>query len=262
MPAVNWGMLEKSQVDPETIEEAIARLIAEHNEDEEAHLDAGQSLQSHKASEIIDHVVDSIIADKIHPGSVTPEKLSLVYFGAFFDSLDGYYVSAGAALDTNLGCVRLTTAAVTDDYQYIFKFLEYRPSVFSWDKERRFETTFLLNSVDNVRVRLQTGRQEQYRHIGFYIENDSLKGSVGDGNNETTVVLQTISASTKYAVLAVLTPGVKCEFYVNGTKKAEITSGLPSGATSTEYLSVFQLITKNDVSKALDLSYFDLRQGL
>jgi len=42
-----WGLLAKAQDDDETIEEAIARLIDEHNEDEESHLGSGQSLQSH-----------------------------------------------------------------------------------------------------------------------------------------------------------------------------------------------------------------------
>ena len=31
----NWGMLSKSQVSNETVEEAIARITAEHNADEE-----------------------------------------------------------------------------------------------------------------------------------------------------------------------------------------------------------------------------------
>ena len=61
-----WGLLPKSQTDSEKIEEAIARMIQEHNEDETAHLGAGQSLQSHKASEIIDHVVHSVLAEKLH----------------------------------------------------------------------------------------------------------------------------------------------------------------------------------------------------
>jgi len=65
MALPTWGMLEKSQVDSETIEEAIARLIAEHNANETAHLGEGQSLQSHKAEEIIDHVVGSVVADKM-----------------------------------------------------------------------------------------------------------------------------------------------------------------------------------------------------
>jgi len=70
-----WGLLEKSQTDPETIEEAINRLILAHNEDEEAHLGSGQSLQSNKASEIIDHIDASIIYNKIKAGKVIVPKL-------------------------------------------------------------------------------------------------------------------------------------------------------------------------------------------
>jgi hypothetical protein len=72
---ITWGQLAKSQTDPEKIEEAIQRLIAEHNADPEAHLVEGGSLQSHKMAEIIDHLVSSIIADKIKDGEVTPPKI-------------------------------------------------------------------------------------------------------------------------------------------------------------------------------------------
>jgi len=65
MAQPTWGMLAKSQTDPKTIEERIAEMIAEHNNDEEAHLGPGQSLQSHKASEIIDHLASSIVNDKL-----------------------------------------------------------------------------------------------------------------------------------------------------------------------------------------------------
>ncbi|MFA5298131.1 MAG: hypothetical protein WC389_07985 [Lutibacter sp.] len=63
-------MLAKSQTDNETIEEAIDRIVAEHNADETSHLGVGESLQSHKAAEIIDHLASSIIADKIGIGEV------------------------------------------------------------------------------------------------------------------------------------------------------------------------------------------------
>lgn len=61
----NWGDLAKSQTDAETIEEAIDRLIQAHDDDPDAHLETGQSLQSHKASEIIDHLANSIVRDKL-----------------------------------------------------------------------------------------------------------------------------------------------------------------------------------------------------
>ena len=71
-----WGLLLKSQIDAEKIEEAIARLIAAHEADEEAHLGTGQSLQSHKASEIIDHLAESIVEDKLANGAVTSPKIT------------------------------------------------------------------------------------------------------------------------------------------------------------------------------------------
>jgi len=108
-----WGLLEKSQTDPETIEEAIDRLILVHNESEESHLGAGQSLQSHKASEIIDHIVASIIADKIKDGEVIVPKLG---FDRFFvmpemESTDAWSkVNEGtgaAIICSSIGCLRL-----------------------------------------------------------------------------------------------------------------------------------------------------------
>ena len=62
----NWGLLQKSQTDPSTIDEATASAIADHNNDPDSHLDVGQSLQSHKASAIIDHLAESVVNDKLH----------------------------------------------------------------------------------------------------------------------------------------------------------------------------------------------------
>jgi hypothetical protein len=66
-----WGDLSKSQVDPSTINEEIDLMIVNHLNDPDAHLEIGQSLQSHKASEIIDHLAHSIIEDKIATGEIS-----------------------------------------------------------------------------------------------------------------------------------------------------------------------------------------------
>ena len=131
-----WGLLPKSQIDSELIEEAIARMVGEHNEDEEAHLGTGQSLQSHKASEIIDHLVASIIADKIKNKEVTVEKLfdDKYYFKSAFESLDGWdvdtvgfssdvYIGGGTCVISGMGGIgdyaqiTLTSGAYDVDYQ-------------------------------------------------------------------------------------------------------------------------------------------------
>lgn len=81
MSVETWGELNKSQIDSEKIEAAIARLIAAHEADPDSHLGEGEALQSHRASEIIDHAVGSVVADKMQTGGyyllTTFENLSL-----------------------------------------------------------------------------------------------------------------------------------------------------------------------------------------
>lgn len=59
-----WSQLQKSQDDDETIEEAIARLIAVHNSSGTAHLGTGESLRAHKEQATVDHPIGSVLTDK------------------------------------------------------------------------------------------------------------------------------------------------------------------------------------------------------
>lgn len=60
-----WGLLPKAQDDAETIEQAIVRFIAEHETDSGAHTGSGESLETHKSQEIVDHPAESLVADKL-----------------------------------------------------------------------------------------------------------------------------------------------------------------------------------------------------
>jgi len=98
---VVWGALAKSQISLEKIEEAITRMIQDHEDDPDAHIEVGESLQSHKASAIIDHIADSIITDKIKDGEISGIKIGVS--GKFFECIvaasDGDYTSIQDALD-------------------------------------------------------------------------------------------------------------------------------------------------------------------
>lgn len=59
-----WGLLQKSQDNAQTIDEAIAAAILAHEADPEAHLGEGESLQAHKHDPIIDHPAQSVVLDK------------------------------------------------------------------------------------------------------------------------------------------------------------------------------------------------------
>lgn len=60
-----WAGLERATNDPTTIDQAIAEGVAAHNDDPDAHLGPGQALESHRAAEIIDHLAESVVNDKI-----------------------------------------------------------------------------------------------------------------------------------------------------------------------------------------------------
>lgn len=60
-----WADLARATNDPTTIDEAIGVAVAAHNDDPDAHLGDDQSLQSHRASEIIDHLAESVVNDKL-----------------------------------------------------------------------------------------------------------------------------------------------------------------------------------------------------
>lgn len=60
-----WGNAPRTTNDNTLIDEAIAEAIGSHEADPEAHLGADESLQSHRASEIIDHRAESVVNDKI-----------------------------------------------------------------------------------------------------------------------------------------------------------------------------------------------------
>jgi hypothetical protein len=105
MSTETWANMPKSQDDDETIEEAIARIVAEHNADETAHLGVGQSLQSHAASDVIDHLAKSIISDKIADFQITPRQFNqdLQYFAPQFENIDIYNkIAEGAGAGVHL----------------------------------------------------------------------------------------------------------------------------------------------------------------
>jgi len=89
--AVTWGNLLKSQISSEKIEEAITRMIQDHEDDPNAHIEEGESLQSHKASEVIDHVVHSVLGEKIHTSGKTADCIVATE--------GGDYTSIQAAID-------------------------------------------------------------------------------------------------------------------------------------------------------------------
>jgi hypothetical protein len=107
MALPTWEHLHKNQTDSEQIEDAVARLIAAHEADPEAHLGVGESLQSHRASEIVDHLARSIVRDKL-----AFDRRSI---DEHFATIDSWYKAGDISLQT-LGEVKIIVDPYGEDY--------------------------------------------------------------------------------------------------------------------------------------------------
>lgn len=60
-----FGGLTRAVNDDTTIDEAIFEATVAHNDDPDAHLGEGGALTSHRAAEVIDHLAESVVNDKL-----------------------------------------------------------------------------------------------------------------------------------------------------------------------------------------------------
>lgn len=212
MPIQTWGDMEKSQIDPEKIEEAIARMIEEHNDDPEAHLGAEQSLNSHKSYDIIDHVVRSVVRDKINfdrfqidepfftidnwttsgdvaiefygvltlyaKSGVTPVSIAAIYSGDANEEQGYRNRNPILQLRARLSSVANVTAyigKVPEDWASGFGFKIVNSNVYVvWYNDDEVEQTQLIKSGLNTKWHIYRYECVDGEQIKFYIDDELL----------------------------------------------------------------------------------------
>ena len=156
------------------------------------------------------------------------------------------------------------SGATAGSYAKIWKGAGWPSPMLTFSKDRILvaNATFLSNGSATGTFYLTSGDTGSQKHIGFKIVDGVLKGSVGNGSAETTVDLETLSA-TNYNktrdLRAVFTSGVKCEFYSDGVLLGTITTGLPTGTDTTPTL--FVLYAENPgvaQNKEVNLTFYHI----
>jgi len=164
----SWSTMPKSATDNETIEEAIARIIEEHNDDNESHLGVDQSLQSHKVSEIIDHLLGSLVADKLSNREFI--------FNFLFESLDNYICSA-SGLNVDVGGFKLDTGSTINTPRFMRATSQYSRAYFKEDRESSFQCFAYFSAITNQLGYITLGGNKEYGDppgVGFKIINGTL----------------------------------------------------------------------------------------
>jgi hypothetical protein len=233
---ITWGQLAKSQTDPEKIEEAIKRLIDEHNADPEAHLVEGGSLKSHKMSEIIDHLVESIVLDKLARFSVDWSKIvgDQFLFQSCFDSVDGWERDMEGAGDIilNTFCLIVKTGAVSGNWTYLIAGEPYDPSFCNFTKRMVFQTTFYVPYTTYQYILALCG--DNWNGIGFSIENNRLYCDWFKDGEEIQHDITGIDFTKKHVYRMEFDPDqMKAYFFIDGQLVYVATEDLPTGNADT-----------------------------
>jgi hypothetical protein len=212
-----WGLLAKSQSEATTIDEAIATAIASHEADPDSHLGTGESLQSHKASEIIDHLAGSIVADKY-----TMLQKDWV---CNFDSLSPFYVSGTVGNDQAPGFIMFIEygGTATAELGTMQEFYNERND---WTKYIFYEVLALLYVDSTNKLFFGFGAMLTMvtsRAVGFYLNNTTLYGYLNDSGTVKTVALTIANLAATHNYRFEFDPALgKTTFFVDGVQAGQL----------------------------------------
>lgn len=215
MSIQSWGGLQKSADDDETIEEAINRLISVHEGDSEAHLGVGESLQTHKAEDVIDHPASSVLRDKI--------AFDRRIFDYYFNTLDGVSVTGGVELNTS-GVLLIATSGALNNQQ-MFQILNDDVNFYSASMAKYpvFEISLVLPAITTQQLYIINGSDSDWSGFGFKIVNATLYGVYFDSSNsEHTTNLGSVSANTIYRLRAEYSSDGTIYWFVGGTQVGSV----------------------------------------
>lgn len=232
MPLPTWGQLEKSSDDNERIEEAIARMIQDHDNNANAHGDTGQSLNDHKGQTTIDHPAKSVVTDKLPDDAVTPEKKK---FNIFITSMDqggvDKDISPGNSIDGGLYEGEFSIQSLSgENLCYAHSNLGRLPS--NWLNENiLLETICGAGTIANSDVKWKIGGEgfmldntlsdeQSFPAYGFYFDcgtSELYAFYFSDTGVQATKVID-YSADTDYRLKIKLIEG-DLYYYINETLK-------------------------------------------
>jgi len=243
-----WGQLAKAQNDDQTIDDAIDAAIGVHEADPSAHLGAGESLQTHKSDEVIDHPADSVVDDKYLDYSIQENKLirNKLAIDTNWETIDAYYqnIPAGGAINNEVGSLFIKTSKVSGKYTELRGETSHIGGRIS-DGDPVFETTIQLNSITSQNIFIGIGWQDD-NFLGFYIDAATLYACKRPDQTSHNTSIQTLAQYTRYNLRVVVTSGVKTEFFVNGTLVHTDTTYTPDFSDSEAFFTFYVKTTSAD----------------
>lgn len=233
-----WGELQKSLDDSETIEQAIARLVAEHEADPEAHLGEGESLSEHKHEDTIDHPQGSVLADKW-----THTEFDVA---TSFENLSPFIKSGGVS-QLWPGFILDPSSSGLANRQYLYVDNESGNLLYQINGTYLFQTVFSMDPSSPNHYMFRAGNSSASNDttkqgVGFKVDNLSL--TFFATNEDGSVVVEggttSLTALDLYIVRMygnVITGNIDC--YING--ELAVSLSVSTLGTSNYYANIYHI---------------------
>lgn len=212
----------KSQIDPETVEEAILRLISVHEHDPTAHMGENEAIEAHRKSEIIDHLASSVYDDKL-----AYDRNS---FTLTFANLDLFDKSSNVSNSGYTCAYMYSTSSTNSQWLYGFMGDMITGDYFYYTKKPRFLTNFMVTNTTSQQGYIIVGDRDSNEGFGVKILNDKLYGFYHNtAGTEITQEIMTLSSGVPYK-LEVRVPSLsQIDFFVDNVLIGSMTGlSLPS----------------------------------
>jgi len=217
-----WGQMPKSQIDPETIEQAIIRLVAVHEHDATAHMGENEAIEAHRKSEVIDHLASSVYDDKL--------AYDRNIFDLSFANLDMF--DKGSGVENSGYGTALLVSANSSSSQWLYCYMGDMivGSVFHYTKNPRFMTNFMVTNTTSQEGYITVGDRDSNEGFGVKILNNKLYGYYhNSAGTEITQEIMTLVSNTPYKLEVRVISLALIEFYTNNNLVGSMTGlSLPS----------------------------------
>jgi hypothetical protein len=200
-------------------------MLLAHLADPDAHTESGQSLYVHKISDVIDHLVKSVVRDKL--------AFNRFQIEVYFESLDGWGKSAGVGIDT-VGLAEIDTTAVNGNTQFLnIEAADANENGASPANSPFWKTRVKINQTTSQTIYIISGDPGIPAGYGFKIVNGTLYAVwIDDGGTEHTQTLGGITLTNWNTYEIDFTAGSKIDFYINDNLEYSATTNLPVAAVS------------------------------
>lgn len=218
MGLFNWGALPKAQDDPQTIAESINEAIATHESDPTAHLGDGESLQQHKSNEIIDHLAESIVTDKIRSGQLLLEHFSQSRMFQVIPLMNMSFANAGVNSFANVVYAEVATGPTTNAWYWAYSGNDDLYGLIgSYQLSPRFRMRLILTNRTSSEAYFGLGQFIDDSALGFKITGNALKAVWWDSNpTEHLESIAGIDLSVAHNYEVYMKYGEYVKWYIDG----------------------------------------------